>query len=131
MNKITKHPTFFVDIDGTIIKYRKFQDIEKDKAQPIHEVIDFLNNQFDLGSQIIITTARPEQYRNYTINELQEISLKYHQLIMNLGRGTRVILNDNDPDSPHIDRAVGISLERNQGFKNVDLDSIILHYESK
>ena len=93
-------------------------------------MIDFLNTQSESGSQIIVTTARPEQYRNFTINELQSIGLKYHQLIMNMGRGTRIILNDKDPESPHIDRAVGINLDRNQGFKNIDLSSIISSYES-
>lgn len=130
MNKTIKHSTFFVDIDGTIIKYRKFQEIETSKVEPIQDVIDFLNTQSESGSQIIVTTARPEQYRNFTINELQSIGLKYHQLIMNMGRGTRIILNDKDPESPHIDRAVGINLDRNQGFKNIDLSSIISSYES-
>jgi hypothetical protein len=29
MEKITKHPTYFVDIDGTLVVYRKFVDLEK------------------------------------------------------------------------------------------------------
>jgi hypothetical protein len=79
---------------------------------------------------IIITTARPESYRDYTISELSEIGVKYHQLVMDCGRGTRVILNDKDPEQPDIERAVGINLQRNMGFKTLDGPPRIDKYES-
>ena len=37
---------------------------------------------------------------------------------MECGRGTRVILNDKDPENP-IDRAIGINLERDKGFESI------------
>lgn len=131
MNKIIKNSTFFVDIDGTLVKYRKFQELSTAKLEPISEVIDFINKSFDNGSHVIITTARPESYRNYTINELNEIGVKYHQIVMGLGRGTRIVINDKDPEKPEIDRAVGINLIRDLGFKNIDLNTIIDSYESE
>lgn len=131
MNKIIKNSTFFVDIDGTLVKYRKFQELSTAKLEPISEVIDFINKSFDNGSHIIITTARPESYRNYTINELNEIGVKYHQIVMGLGRGTRIVINDKDPQKPEIDRAVGVNLIRDLGFKNIDLNTIIDSYESE
>jgi hydroxymethylpyrimidine pyrophosphatase-like HAD family hydrolase len=131
MNNITKHSTFFVDIDGTLVKYRKFEELSTAKLEPIQEVVDFINKSYDEGCHIVITTARTEPYRLFTKQELDTIGLKYHQIIMGLGRGTRVVVNDKDPENPHIDRAVGINLVRNQGFTNVDLDSIIKNYESK
>lgn len=131
MNNITKHSTFFVDIDGTLVKYRKFEELSTAKLEPIQEVVDFINKSYDEGCHIVITTARTEPYRLFTKQELESIGLRYHQIIMGLGRGTRVVINDKDPDNPDIDRAVGINLVRNQGFTNVDLDSIIKNYESK
>jgi hydroxymethylpyrimidine pyrophosphatase-like HAD family hydrolase len=131
MNNITKHSTFFVDIDGTLVKYRKFEELSTAKLEPIQEVVDFINKSYDEGCHIVITTARTEPYRLFTKQELESIGLKYHQIIMGLGRGTRVVINDKDPENPDIDRAVGINLVRNQGFTNVDLDSIIKNYESK
>ena len=130
MSKVTKNPTFFVDIDGTLVKYRKFDELATAILTPITEVIDYINEQHNLGAVIIITTARPESYRNYTINELDKIGIKYHQLVMDCGRGTRVILNDKDPEQPEIQRAVGINLERNMGFKSLDGPPRIDKYES-
>jgi hydroxymethylpyrimidine pyrophosphatase-like HAD family hydrolase len=130
MNKIIKNSTFFVDIDGTLIKYRKFNEIDTVKAEPIQDVINLINKSFDDGCHIVITTARPETYRNYTINELNDIGLKYDQLIMGLGRGTRILINDKDPNQPSIDRAVGINLNRNEGFNQINMDNIIGSYES-
>lgn len=118
MNKIIKNPTFFVDIDGTLVKYRKFSELETSVLTPIQDVIDYLNNQYDSGSVIIITTARPDSYELYTKQELEKIGIKYHQLVMNCGRGTRVILNDLDPEKEEIKRAVGINLKRDMGFIN-------------
>lgn len=130
MEKVTKHSTFFVDIDGTIIKYRKFKDLETSTPEPITDVIDFLNNSYDEGCKIIITTARPYSLELFTKQEMEKIGLKYHQIVMDCGRGTRVILNDKDPEMPEIPRSVGINLTRNEGFKNIDLSSIIGSYES-
>lgn len=112
---VKKNPTFFVDIDGTLVKYRKFSELSDSKLVPIQDVIDYVNSQYNSGSVIIITTARPDSYREYTINELNTIGVKYHQLITDCGRGTRVILNDMDPENP-IQRAVGINFERDKGF---------------
>lgn len=111
-----KHPTYFVDIDGTLIVYRKFSEIKENPPTPIQSVIDKINNEYNKGAHIVITTARPESFRDFTIRELQTINVKYHQLIMEIGRGTRYIINDRDPEALEVDRAVGINLNRNQGL---------------
>lgn len=131
MSNITKHSTFFVDIDGTLVKYRKFEELSTAKLEPIQEVVDFINKSYDEGCHIVITTARTEPYRLFTKQELEKIGLKYHQIIMGLGRGTRILINDKDPDKPELDRAVGLNLTRNEGFKNLDMSTIIGGYESK
>lgn len=130
MKTILKNPTFFVDIDGTIVKYRKFANLEQSILEPIQEVIDYLNNQYDSGSVIIVTTARPSQYELFTKQELEKIGLKYHQLVMDCGRGTRVIFNDKDPDAPQIERAVGINFIRDGGFSAIGGPPDIDSYES-
>ena len=53
----------------------------------------------------------------------------YHQLVMDCGRGTRVILNDKDPENPELDRAVGINLTRNMGFSTLGGPPQIESYE--
>ena len=115
MDKVKKLPTLFVDIDGTLVKYRKFSQLHESKLEPIQDTINFINSQYDSGSIVIITTARTEKYRHFTVLELNEIGVKWHQLVMECGRGIRVVINDKDPDNP-IDRAIGINLERDKGF---------------
>ena len=129
MEKIIKNPTFFVDIDDTIVKYRKFNELSTSILTPIQEVIDYLNLQFDNGAIIIVTTARPKQYELFTKQELEKIGLKYHQLVLDCGRGTRVIFNDKDPENPNIDRAIGINFTRDMGFSNMDNIPKIDSYE--
>jgi hydroxymethylpyrimidine pyrophosphatase-like HAD family hydrolase len=129
MSTVTKNPTFFVDIDGTLVEYRKFSELATSVLKPITEVVDYINEQHKSGAVIIITTARPEIYRNYTINELEKIGVMYHQLVMDCGRGTRVILNDKDPEIPELDRAVGINLTRNMGFSTLGGPPLINSYE--
>jgi hypothetical protein len=130
MSKVIKNPTYFVDIDGTIIKYRKFTDLNNTPPEPIQDVIDYLNTQFMNGAVIIVTTARPENYRLLTEHELNIVGLKHNQIIMNCGRGSRIILNDLDPDNLEIPRAVGINLKRNEGLNNITIPDNINSYES-
>jgi len=111
-----KNPTLFVDIDGTIIKYREFANLYKADPEPIQDVVDFVNKMYDEGGVIILTTARPEVYDRFTKQELEKINLKYHQIVFNCGRGTRMLLNDRDPKNPTTDRAVAINFDRDKGF---------------
>lgn len=119
MEKIKKNPTLFVDIDGTLVKYRKYASLHESVLTPIQEVIDFVNSHYESGSVIIITTARPEKYRHFTVLELNQIGVKWHQLVMECGRGTRVVINDKDPENSNIDRAIGINLIRDTGFESI------------
>ena len=131
MSKVTKNPTLFVDIDGTIVKYRKFNELATAVLTPIQDVIDYVNDHYNSGSVIIITTARPSSYELMTKQELEKLGVKYHQIVMDCGRGTRVILNDIDPKSPEIKRAHGINLVRDGGLNNIEIPSDIKPYESE
>ena len=82
MSKVIKNPTYFVDIDGTIVKYRKFTELSSTPPEPIQDVIDYVNEHYNSGSVIIITTARPDSYELFTKQELEKIGVKYHQLVM-------------------------------------------------
>ena len=130
MKKVIKNPTFFVDIDGTIVKYRKFSELSSSILEPIQDVIDYLNQQYENGAIIIVTTARPDSYELFTKQELEQIGLNYHQLVMNCGRGTRVIFNDKDPENPELERAVGINFNRDAGFNSIGGPPNIENYES-
>lgn len=129
MNKVIKNPTLFVDIDGTLVKYRKFSELATAILTPIQDVVDYVNDHYNSGSVIIITTARPYNYELFTKQELDSLGVKYHQLVMNCGRGTRVVLNDLDPENS-VQRAVGINFVRDGGFASIGGIPDIKSYES-
>lgn len=104
-----------MDIDGTLIKYRPFDQIETVAPEAITSVLDLIKSKYEEGAHIVITTARPSELELFTKQELEKIGVNYHQLVMGIGRGTRYVINDKDPQAPEVDRAVGINLIRNQG----------------
>jgi hypothetical protein len=65
----------------------------------------------------------------FTKQELETIGVKYHQLILGLGRGTRVVINDNDPQNPELSRSLGVNLNRDMGLEGFDLTQVVSPYE--
>ena len=114
---IVKKETYFVDIDGTIFTYRKFETYTKTEAEVIPSSKRFLQQKRDEGHMILLTTARPEDLRDHTILELQKNNIPYDRLIMGIERGPRYVINDMDPAKPG-KRAIGINIERNGGIKS-------------
>ena len=112
-----KKETYFVDIDGTIFFYRKFETYKTSDAEVVPSTKRFLQQKRDEGHMIILTTARPEDMREYTIHELQVNSIPYDRLIMGIERGPRYLINDMDPAKPG-KRAIAINIERNGGIKS-------------
>jgi hypothetical protein len=112
-----KKNTYFVDIDGTIFVYRKFETYETTEAQVIESTKQFLQLKKYEGHCIILTTARPNYLRLHTEYELKVNSIPYDQLVMGIERGPRYLINDMDPNNPG-ERAIAINLERNGGIKS-------------
>ena len=110
-----KKNTYFVDIDGTIFVYRKFETYETTEAQVIKSTKQYLQQKKDEGHCIILTTARPNYLRLHTEYELQVNGIPYDQLVMGIGRGPRYLINDLSPDEPG-DRAIAINLIRDKGI---------------
>ena len=111
----TKKNTYFCDIDGTIFKYRKFETYTTTEVEPIKATVDQLNEWYDEGHMIVLTTARPEELREHTIEELELSNVPYDKLIMGIERGPRYIINDMDPNKPG-ERAIAINLKRDEGI---------------
>ena len=110
-----KKETYFVDIDGTIFVYRKFETYQTTEAEVVLSTKRFLQQKQDEGHMVILTTARPENLRDHTILELQKNNIPYDRLIMGIERGPRYLINDMDPAKPG-KRAIAINVERNGGI---------------
>ena len=112
-----KKNTYFVDIDGTIFKYRKFETYESSKPDIIKTSLDYLCKVKEQGHMIILTTARPEILLDLTVKELRDNKVPYDRLIMGIERGPRYLINDMDPNKPG-ERAIAINLKRDGGIKS-------------
>lgn len=112
---VEKKKTYFVDIDGTIFKYRKFGTYETEEAEVIPSTLEHLQQLNEEGHMIVLTTARPETLYEHTLKELNINNVPYHKLVMGIERGARYVINDKDPNVED-DRAVAINLVRDQGI---------------
>ena len=112
-----KKNTYFVDIDGTIFVYRKFETYKSTEAEVVKSSKQYLQRVNDDGHMIVLTTARPEDLREHTEYELKKNGIPYHRLIMGIERGPRYLINDMDPNKPG-KRAIAINIERNGGIQS-------------
>ena len=71
------------------------------------------------GYNIILTTGRKESMRTVTEKQLSEIGIFYDQLIMGIGGGERVLINDMKPTGTQT--AYSVNLVRNSGISNLKI----------
>ena len=116
MDKVKKN-TYFVDIDGTIFKYRKFETYLETEAEVINTTKEYLVQAKQQGHMIILTTARPNTLRLHTEYELGVNDIPYDRLIMGIERGPRYLINDMDPNNPG-ERAIALNLIRDNGIQS-------------
>lgn len=98
MNKRPK--TIFCDIDGTLIKHELPINISKEdyKMELLNGTLEKLQEWDSKGYNIILTTGRKESLRKKTEEQLQKIGVIYDTLIMGIGGGDRILINDKKPD---------------------------------
>lgn len=118
-----KFHTYFFDIDGTIFKYRKFETYGDSPAELTPGALEKLREIRDAGHTIILTTARPEELRDFTVVELGISGVPYDQLVMGLARGRRHLVNDMSPSEPG-ERATGWNLVRDEGLEKIEVVQI-------
>lgn len=90
-----KLATFFIDIDGTIIRWSD--------GKPIESAVNTINAWYDDGHHIVITTYRGDRIsgnshngrfgKKNTIKELETIGLKYHEILFDCP-SPRIVIND-------------------------------------
>jgi len=90
------------------------------KAKILPGVIDKIKEWGALGYNVILTTGRKESTREFTEKQLHTLGIAYDHLIMGLGSGQRILINDNKPESDE-EMAKSISVERNKGLKDINV----------
>lgn len=100
---LRRAPTFFIDIDGTILRHLNSGSFEQwksinDKASMIPPVLPSVFETWDaiehIGGKIVLCTARPECLRQQTETELRACGLWWHSIVFGITAGDRVLVND-------------------------------------
>jgi hydroxymethylpyrimidine pyrophosphatase-like HAD family hydrolase len=115
----TRPKTIICDIDGVIFQH--CGDITKQHiVRPI--VLPGVREKWRewdrQGCKLILMTGRRESVRAETIKQLTEAGFFYDELIMNVGGGVRVLINDKKEGSEE-ETAVAVTLNRNKGMTDV------------
>lgn len=106
--------TYFVDLDGTLIK--KNSGSFSENPEPIQDVVDLVNDEYKKGSFVVITTERPLEMKQKTMQDLRTAGVRYNYLIMGIGTGARIIINDVESKSKE-KRALSLNLITDKGLK--------------
>jgi ribonucleotide monophosphatase NagD (HAD superfamily) len=126
--EVSRRPAaFLIDIDGVIFAQKnRWQsgnhpinlNVETDLIESSR---DQINACYTRGDRILLVTARPLAYRRETEAQLNKAGVLYHQLIMSLPTGKRILVNDRKPQESEVNTAIAINLTRDEGFGNIDL----------
>ena len=115
-----KPKTIICDIDGVLLKHLNKGLSSQLKSSPLKNTLDKLIEWDSNGYNIILVTGRRESLREKTEKQLTKYGIFYDQLVMGVGGGDRILINDRKPNSD-IDTAYAINLNRNEGIKNVKI----------
>ena len=116
----TRPKTIICDIDGVLLKHANEGLSEQLRQRPLDGTIEKITEWDSKGYNIILITGRRESQRAETINQLYSHGVFYDKLIMGVGGGDRILINDRKPDSVR-DTAYSINLNRNEGVTNAKI----------
>jgi len=117
---VSTSKTVFIDIDGTILKHPgNLSNLHHQDPTVLPNVIKKLDEWSYKGYRIIVTTARPESMKKFTVWQLRKANIFYNDLIMGIPHGSRVIINDKKPNGNV--SAEAYSVERDAGLGSVEI----------
>jgi len=109
-----RHMTLVLDIDGVVFENhsRFFPPFWEEEDKPIEANVNHLLKLQQNGAQLIFMTARPDKYRQKTLNALRKLGIDVHALITGCNHGRRYLINDFAASNPY-PSATSINLTRN------------------
>jgi hypothetical protein len=108
-------PTYFCDIDGTILKNKH----PSEEWEPLTNNVTALLAEQNRNCKIVFTTARPKKFEEITRLMLISLGFKDFELIMELNHSKRILINDYSYSNPY-PSAVAINILRDSdNLKNM------------
>jgi hypothetical protein len=124
MKREQNYKTIFSDIDGTLIEQVRFEELDANVVNVLPGVKEKMNEWYEAGHYIVLTTARPEGLRAITKLQMENAGIRYHQLVMGIGREERILINNNSKGEPDNHRALAVPVARDNGFANLEWASV-------
>lgn len=114
--------SIFLDIDGCIL--HQYAGLDHQILMPpklLPGVLDKLHEWDRKGYIIILVSGRKESMRSITEKQLTELGVYWDQLILGVGGGVRVMINNDKDSAPGLETVVGITIEKNKGLGGLDI----------
>ena len=104
--------TWFLDLDGTIVKHNGYKIDGEDSLLPGVEV--FLQS-IPEKDMIIFITSRNKEYKEQTIRFLEGHHIRFDHIIFDAPDGERILINDCKPSG--LAMAFAVNCERDEDCK--------------
>jgi phosphoserine phosphatase len=108
--------TWIVDIDGLLLE--QTEGCFNKEARLLPGVRTTLGEISDRGDHLIIITGRRESCRKQTEEQLFKNNIFYDALVMGVGIGERILINDMSKDG--VKKAFAINVSRDEGLININ-----------
>lgn len=112
--------TIFCDLDGTVVTHH---DDYSECGTESQKLLPGVKEKFDEWKakkhKIILVTGRGVELEEITKEQLKRHNLPYDKLIMEVGAGPRILINDEKTWTS--DTARGIVVKRNGGLGGIDI----------
>ena len=101
--------TWIFDLDGTIVKHNGYKMDGHDTL--LDGAKEYLNG-IPSEDVILILTSRKDEYKEMTLEFLEQNGIRYDQILFNMPMGERIVVNDRKPSG--IDMAMAVNMDRDR-----------------
>jgi hypothetical protein len=118
-NVQNNHSTYFIDIDGVMLKNKGKYGVENwsNCLPAIDENIAIIKQLHDKGAQIVFTTSRSESDLDGFKELINKAGIKVHSYVAGCNHAPRIIINDFAPTNPY-PSCRAINIPRNNELKS-------------
>ena len=104
--------TWFIDLDGSIVKHNGYI---VDKEDSLLDGVSVFFRNIPIKDIIIITTSRKKKFKKKTIEFLKKNKIRFNEIMFDLPYGERILINDIKPNQK-LKTSISINLKRNYGL---------------